>query len=47
MDRVAEHTTNKQKMDEYSMVYYNNLLVGDDGGSQLIASQSSYGYLMF
>ncbi len=28
MDRVAEHTTNKQKMDEFSMVYYNNLLVG-------------------
>jgi hypothetical protein len=27
MDRVAEHTTNKQKMDEFSMVYYNNLLV--------------------
>ena len=26
MDRVAEHTTNKQKMDEFSMVYYNNLL---------------------
>jgi hypothetical protein len=29
MDKVSEHTTNKQKMDEYSMVYYNNLLVGD------------------
>ena len=27
MDRVSEHTTNKQKMDEFSMVYYNNLLV--------------------
>jgi len=26
MDKVSEHTTNKQKMDEYSMVYYNNLL---------------------
>jgi GDP-mannose transporter len=26
MDRVAEHTTDKQKMDEFSMVYYNNLL---------------------
>lgn len=26
MDKVAEHTTNKQKMDEFSMVYYNNLL---------------------
>jgi GDP-mannose transporter len=26
MDTVAEHTTNKQKMDEFSMVYYNNLL---------------------
>jgi GDP-mannose transporter len=26
MDRVAQHTTNKQKMDEFSMVYYNNLL---------------------
>lgn len=24
--QVAEHTTNKQKMDEFSMVYYNNLL---------------------
>eukprot|EP00197_Chlamydomonas_leiostraca_P010279 CAMPEP_0202885236 /NCGR_PEP_ID=MMETSP1391-20130828/41562_1 /ASSEMBLY_ACC=CAM_ASM_000867 /TAXON_ID=1034604 /ORGANISM="Chlamydomonas leiostraca, Strain SAG 11-49" /LENGTH=360 /DNA_ID=CAMNT_0049568479 /DNA_START=49 /DNA_END=1131 /DNA_ORIENTATION=- len=26
MDKVAEHTTNKQRMDEFSMVYYNNLL---------------------
>lgn len=26
MDKVTEHTTNKQKMDEFSMVYYNNLL---------------------
>lgn len=26
MDRVSEHTTNKQRMDEFSMVYYNNLL---------------------
>lgn len=26
MDRVAEHTTTKQKMDEFSMVYYNNIL---------------------
>jgi GDP-mannose transporter len=26
MDKVSEHTTNKQKMDEFSMVYYNNLL---------------------
>lgn len=26
MDKVVEHTTNKQKMDEFSMVYYNNLL---------------------
>lgn len=26
MDKVAEHTTSKQKMDEFSMVYYNNLL---------------------
>lgn len=26
MPQVAEHTTNKQKMDEFSMVYYNNLL---------------------
>lgn len=24
--QVAEHTTNKQRMDEFSMVYYNNLL---------------------
>ena len=34
MDRVSEHTTNKQKMDEFSMVYYNNLLVGRGGGWQ-------------
>lgn len=26
MDKVPEYTTNKQKMDEFSMVYYNNLL---------------------
>jgi GDP-mannose transporter len=26
MDKVAEHTTDRQKMDEFSMVYYNNLL---------------------
>lgn len=26
MDKVAEHTTNKQRMDEFSMCYYNNLL---------------------
>ena len=26
MDKVSEHTTNKQKMDEFSMVFYNNLL---------------------
>ncbi|GLC39366.1 hypothetical protein PLESTB_000892400 [Pleodorina starrii] len=26
MDKVTERTTNKQKMDEFSMVYYNNLL---------------------
>eukprot|EP00798_Chlamydomonas_sp_ICE-L_P015234 gene15234-21316_t len=26
MDTVSEHTTNKQKMDENSMVYYNNIL---------------------
>uniref|UniRef100_A0A7S3QQI0 Sugar phosphate transporter domain-containing protein n=1 Tax=Dunaliella tertiolecta TaxID=3047 RepID=A0A7S3QQI0_DUNTE len=26
MDKVAEHTTNKQRMDEFSMVFYNNLL---------------------
>jgi len=24
--QVAENTTNKQRMDEFSMVYYNNLL---------------------
>ena len=26
MDKVSEHTTNKARMDEFSMVYYNNLL---------------------
>lgn len=26
MDKVSQHTTTKQKMDEFSMVYYNNLL---------------------
>ncbi len=26
MDKVVEHTSNKQKMDEFSMVFYNNLL---------------------
>jgi hypothetical protein len=26
MDKVSEHTTDRQKMDEFSMVYYNNLL---------------------
>lgn len=26
MDKVAEHTTDRKKMDEFSMVYYNNLL---------------------
>ncbi|GFR52326.1 hypothetical protein Agub_g14864 [Astrephomene gubernaculifera] len=26
MDKVSEHTTDKQKMSEFSMVYYNNLL---------------------
>lgn len=26
MDKVSEHTVNKQRMDEFSMVYYNNLL---------------------
>lgn len=26
MDKVPEHTINKQRMDEFSMVYYNNLL---------------------
>ena len=26
MDKVAEHTTDRKRMDEFSMVYYNNLL---------------------
>lgn len=26
MDKVSEHTTDRKKMDEFSMVYYNNLL---------------------
>lgn len=26
MDKAAEYTTNKQKLDEFSMVYYNNIL---------------------
>lgn len=44
LPKVSEHTTSKQKMDEFSMVYYNNLL---RWGWGRVASESGteWGYL--